>query len=660
MEKEEKQYTEETDSCINGDAEATTVQDDSKEPENADESYEETDEKTEKPPYRRHGIRLLRGEPPPLTRKSVAWMLVITVIYSLLAFYRLGTTEIPQTSITLVKNKQTVTVELDEPQEISRFCFYKWEGRKKDIQVEVCSAETGEWSTAYGPSELSSHMRWKNLDLDCEGKISHVRITFEGKKITLAEVVVVNTAGEVCAIHVPKELNKNLRDCDKLDNLTDEQELFDPDSSTKTYAYFDEYLYALTAYDYLHGGSGLENTHPALGKVVMAFGITLFGMNSWGWRFFGTLSGILMLPVMFFLARRVTRSNKWALAATFLMSVESMHYTQTRLATIDSFPLLFILLGYLFMLRYYQLPSANGEGKALFLSGTSFGLACAFKWIGMYSGMGLAICFFIFFVSKCRMYKEEDNDFSVIRYLLKTFSGCVCFFILIPAGIYILSYFPVAFGRYGDIQGWEGIWQNQEYMWNFHSTLTQTFDFSSEWWGWPIMRGAFTSYYSTSAEGLPSRIIVTGNPMIWWVSLPAVIWGILCFIQGRRVNAPLLKAPVYVRDPESDYKPVPKCFYIDRFDSGLMVALVAYLCQYVPWMLIQRECFIYHYFASSQISILVITWLLKRLSEKTSCGKALTVAYCTASAIVFIGMFPILNGFPVTEWLMDVLKGFLI
>jgi len=633
---------------------------DAAETEHSSEEREGGEENREKPRYRRRGIGLLRKEPPALDRRSIALLLVITLIYSLLAFYRLGTTKIPQTSIKLVKNKQTVTVALDEPQEISRFCFYKWEGRKKDITVQVCSAETGEWTTAYGPSELSSHMRWKNLDLDCEGPVSHVRITFEGKNITLAEVVVVNTAGEKCAIHVPKELNKSLRDSDKLDNLTDEQDLFDPDSSTKTYAYFDEYLYALTSYDYLHGGSGLENTHPVLGKVLMAIGITLLGMNSWGWRIFGTLSGILMLPVMFFLARRVTGSNKWALVATFLMSVESMHYTQTRLATIDSFPLLFILLGYLFMLRYYQLPTTKGEGKALFLSGASFGLACAFKWIGMYSGVGLAICFFTFFISKCRMYKEEDNDFSVVRYLLKTFAKCICFFVLIPVGIYVFSYFPVAFGRYSDIKDWKGIWENQLYMWDFHSTLTQTFDFSSEWWGWPIMRGAFTSYSSTTAEGLPARIIVTGNPLIWWVSVPAVLMGLWFFITGRKVNAPMLKKPVYVPEEGSDYQPVSVCFYIDRFDSGLMLSLVAYFCQYIPWMLIQRECFIYHYFASSQISILIITWLLKKLAEKTACGRMITATYCAATGLMFACMFPILNGFPIPEWMMTVLKSFLI
>ena len=35
-------------------------------------------------------------------------------------------------------------------------------------------------------------------------------------------------------------------------------------------------------------------------------------------------------------------------------SLDLMHYTQTRIATIDSFPVFFILLSYLCMVRYLQ------------------------------------------------------------------------------------------------------------------------------------------------------------------------------------------------------------------------------------------------------------------------------------------------------------------
>ncbi len=633
----------------------------------AEEPDGDPDEESEIPPFRpkKRPFGFFRGELPKLDRRSVALMLLITLLYSLLAFFRLGTDRIPQTSIYLAQKGQSVTVELKEPSEVSKFCLYKWRGRKKDITIETRLDLSEDWHLAYGPEELSSHMRWKTLNLDVEGKVRYIRITFEGKEITLAELCVLDKDNRRLDITVPKELNQRLLEADKLGNLTDEQELLDADSSSLTFAYFDEYLYALTANAYIHGGTGLENTHPVLGKVVESLGIRLFGMNSIGWRIMGTLSGILMLPVFFFLARRVLRNNKWALVATFLMAVEAMHYTQTRLATIDSFPLLFILLAYLFMMRYYQRPQVEGEKIELFLSGLSFGLACSFKWIGAYAGVGLAIVFFAFFASKIRAYRREDPDFYTGRYVASTVASCVLFFVLVPAAVYIGSYLPVAFGPFQEIQGWEGIWENQKYMWNFHSTLEQTFDFSSKWWGWPLMIGGFSSYFGTALSGLKARIIVTGNPVIWWASVPAVLYAIYGFVFGRRVRTPLLRTGLTgdgllpADAVPAGEKPLKRWVRIERFDAGVFLAVIAYLCQYVPWMLVSRELFIYHYFASAEISILLITWALKRWSANSRTGRIASGIYLGLAALLFALMFPILNGFFVDGWYAEILKVFL-
>lgn len=626
--------------------------------------HEEAPTEEEKAPEKKKRVlpRLTRGQPPKLDKKSVAWMLLITLVYALLAFFRIGTTEIPKTCIYLDKKGQSVTVQLDEPTEVSRFCIYKWRGRKNDVTIETKADINCDWSVAYGPKELSSHMRWRNFELKTSGPVEYIRITFKGKEINLAEIVVLDEEGNRLDFSVPMSLNQKLTDKKKLSNLTDEQELFDKDSSTLTFAYFDEYLYALTSNAYIHGGTGLENTHPALGKVLMSVGLRVFGMNPIGWRFFGVLSGVLMLPVMFFLARRVLRSNKWALVATFLMAVESMHYTQTRLATIDSFPLLFILLAYLNMMRFYQAEEIGKERGPLFLSGLCFGLACAFKWIGAYSGLGLAICFFIFFASKARAYKEADEEFSIGKYTLSTFSLCVVFFVLVPVAVYVASYIPVAFSPYEDIQGWKGIWENQLYMWNFHSTLEQSFDFSSKWWGWPWLVGGFNSFSGTAANGMKAHILCTGNPIIWWMSVPAIMYGIWYFFDGRRVRMPLIaeeKTTILERISVDEGK-LPLTLGFDKFDSGLMLVIVAYLCQYVPWMLVTRECFIYHYFASAEISILAITFALRVIKRRFACGKKVVVGYMAVAAVVFLFMFPILNGFFVPVKFMKILQIFMI
>ena len=61
--------------------------------------------------------------------------------------------------------------------------------------------------------------------------------------------------------------------------------------------YFDETQAAATAQEVLNGSPaawefiGNENTHPPLGKLLIAGGMALFGDNPFGWRFLGAREG---------------------------------------------------------------------------------------------------------------------------------------------------------------------------------------------------------------------------------------------------------------------------------------------------------------------------------------------------------------------------------
>lgn len=61
-----------------------------------------------------------------------------------------------------------------------------------------------------------------------------------------------------------------------------------------------------------------------------------------------------------------------------------MHFTQTRIATIDSFPVLFMMVMFLFMARWMQMSFYHQKLwktlVPLFFSGVFMGLAIASKW----------------------------------------------------------------------------------------------------------------------------------------------------------------------------------------------------------------------------------------------------------------------------------------
>ena len=69
----------------------------------------------------------------------------------------------------------------------------------------------------------------------------------------------------------------------------------------------------------------------------MMIGIQLFGMTPFGWRFRGALTGVLMLPLMYLLAKQLTHDARLSFIAMCLFALDAMHFTQTRIATIDSY-----------------------------------------------------------------------------------------------------------------------------------------------------------------------------------------------------------------------------------------------------------------------------------------------------------------------------------
>ncbi len=277
--------------------------------------------------------------------------------------------------------------------------------------------------------------------------------------------------------------------------------------------YFDEIYHARTAYEHTQGTVPYETTHPPLGKVIMSWFVTLLGMTPFGWRFAGCLMGMLMVPAMYLLGKQLTKRTAMGFAAAALMALDCMHYTQTRIATIDSFPVLFIILCFFFMLRFLQRDIVAEPLKKvlpdLALSGFFMGCAVASKWIGVYAGLGLAVLYFWHCARHlllgrgakkalaARELSPEDRARLKLRAdtaprrILVLCLWCLLFFVAVPAGIYLLSYIP--YFRYAHTSS-PGEWLKlvlnaQEGMFSYHSKPGLGMDhlFYSPWYEWPLI-----------------------------------------------------------------------------------------------------------------------------------------------------------------------------
>jgi dolichyl-phosphate-mannose-protein mannosyltransferase len=482
----------------------------------------------------------------------------LTAVYAVVALVNLGSLKGPQTVWEPSQTWQSFYVDLGEAKSLDRVTSFGGVGTGKyklefalepdkwGNELEVDSNHVAVFAWSVHPAALEA--RYVKLTVTKPGFSIHEMAIFEAGSKEPLPVSAVNgdEAGE------PRR--------GALTHLFDEQELAEYEHSFMKGSYFDEIYHARTAYEHIEGIAAYENTHPPLGKIIIAIGIKLFGLNPFGWRVSGAILGALMVPIIYMTARRLFGRTVYAALAAGLLAVDFMHFTQTRISTIDVYGVFFIMLMFHFMNKYVSLSFYKTKLAAtllpLGLAGLFFGLGVASKWIVLYGGAGLAMMLGISLWERYKEYsaakrvlkrsgeKAEEYDTTALeritkvfpRYVIATLASCLIFFIAIPAGIYALSNIPVLTVMEGGYT-FQALVDYQVHMYNYHSNLVSSHPFSSSWWEWPFIKRPVW-YYSGDglASGMKSTIAAMGNPIIWWVGIFTMLATIWLSIKRRDKN----------------------------------------------------------------------------------------------------------------------------
>lgn len=374
--------------------------------------------------------------------------------------------------------------------------------------------------------------------------------------------------------------------------------------------YFDEIYHARTAYEFINKSDVYEWTHPPLGKILISLGIKIFGMTPFGWRIIGTLFGIMMIPILYVFSKKISGKTWISILSSIIFAFDFMHFTQTRIATIDVYVTFFIMLMYLFMYKYISSDLGQISTKKAFItlgmSGIFMGLGIACKWTGIYAGAGLAV---IFFVSLFIKYKNKEIDY---KYILKTILFCVCTFVVLPLIIYAFSYIPFL---QANNDGLYGIIQNQIDMFAYHSdtVVSSTHPYSSPWYQW-IINYRPIWYYSGNYGELSENISAFGNPAVWWVGLLAFFYCVYDSVKYKNL-------------------------------TGAFLAL-SYLAQLIPWIFVERTTFIYHYFPCVPFLVLMMAHSVLRIYRNHNNIKKYYIAFTVVVVLLFIMFYPAISGFP--------------
>lgn len=138
-------------------------------------------------------------------------------------------------------------------------------------------------------------------------------------------------------------------------------------------------------------------------------------------------------------------------------------------------------------------------------------------------------------------------------------------------------------------------------------------------------------YYSGNlGNGIKEGISSFGNPLVWWLGVPAFIYMVYLAIRKKDKNALFL--------------------------------VIGYLAQLVSWIPITRLTFIYHYFPCVPFMVLMIGYSILIIYNEAKNKKAVMYSafgYTALVILLFAMFYPVLSGQPCsTEYAENFLKWF--
>ena len=492
------------------------------------------------------------------TKKDALWLGILMAVYGIIALVNLGSTQVPQTYWRSESIGSTIDISFDTVHTVKELRYYGGIG-SGSMGISTLEPD-GSYTFCETLEQDKGRMyNWVVLPLECTASAIRLETNLSG--LWLHELVFMDENDGVIPIQNYTFSENSTIEESSVAHLFDEQKLVAL-PSYMTGMYFDEVYHARTAYEHLSGIPPYENSHPPLGKVFIMVGVWIFGMNPFGWRIVGTLFGIGMIPLMYCFGLRLFKKRKYAFLAATIFAFDFMHFAQTRIATIDVYGVFFIIAMLYAMYKFYITNFNLQPMKQVLLplgtAGVLFGLGAASKWICLYVGAGLAVMLFTYLVKRYREYRYacdlldsgvevEPETYSQLTAIQDTFIKktigillfCILFFIIIPVGIYIASYLPYMLLTHGKRYDLNGIIGLQEYMYHYHSTLTASHPYSSQWWQWPVMDRPVWYYMGANLnEGMTAGISGFGNPAVWLGGIVAFIFMLFASAKQKLKKSP--------------------------------------------------------------------------------------------------------------------------
>ena len=404
--------------------------------------------------------------------------------------------------------------------------------------------------------------------------------------------------------------------------------------------------------------------HPPFGKILIAVGEAIFGLNPFGWRFAVAVVGSLSILMLARIARRMTRSTLLGCAAGLLLALDGLEFVMSRTALLDIFVMFWVLAAFGCLVVDRDRTRAAVVAAAArqqhddtaprlgirwwrLAAGVCLGLACGSKWNGVWfvpAFIALTVAWDIGAWRAAGFRRPEGGA------LAREAAGRLGSLALLPAATYLATWS----GWLATSTGYDRQWAAQhgmhtpvisdlvslfEYhkaMLAFNTGLTTHHPYQSKPWTWLVISRPVSYFWCPNSGPHPvcggnqaQEVLAIGTPLIWWVSIAALL---VCL-----------------------------GWWLTRRDWRAGAVLLGVAAGWLPWFAFAGRTQFYFY-AVSFVPFLVLSITLclglvigpaQASVRRRTAGAVAAGLYLIAVLVNFAYLYPVLAGkiIPYSDWL---------
>lgn len=265
---------------------------------------------------------------------------------------------------------------------------------------------------------------------------------------------------------------------------------------------FDEGVYVRGAREFLSSSVDSVRQHPPMAKLMIAGGMKLLGDTPAGWRFAAAVCGSVTLVAIFLWGYLILGSLELALTAAVLTLLNNFLYVMSRVAMLDVFYFMFVMLGILTFTLAVMVRDVRPIGRRMLIlsTGVMFGAGAACKWNAVvFLGCIAAISVFLYW----------SNSYKIREIGIATLVGGLG---VVPVVIYCSSFLPL----FRDLRipfSLHALAAENQFIWQWHRAAAGNPALNVRWYQW---------FFRASPERGLSYLM--GNFVVTWLGVPAVLY----------------------------------------------------------------------------------------------------------------------------------------